>query len=109
MENPDKESKLKDLIFFSRRVYNSFYKTNPVEIFGFDTPDKPIHKCFLRFKHQLKKSNYKRIKKDLLRMHRQYVLSSEKIYKFDFIPFVTGPFTGAERLRRLIDDKPALD
>ncbi len=87
----------------------SFYKTNPVEIFGFDTPDKPIHKSFLRFKHQLKKSNYKRIKKDLLRMHRQYVLSSEKIYKFDFIPFVTGPFTGAERLRRLIDDKPALD
>lgn len=87
----------------------SFYKTNPVGIFGFDTPDKPVYTSFIRFKHQLERPTYKRIKKDLLRMHRQYVLSSEKAYKFDFIPFVAGPYTGKERLERLMDEKPALD
>lgn len=87
----------------------SFYKTNPVEIFGFDTPDKPVYTSFIRFKHQLERPTYKRIKKDLLRMHRQYVLSSEKAYKFDFIPFVAGPYAGDERLERLMDERPALD
>lgn len=87
----------------------SFYKTDPVAIFGFQTPDKPVHKVFIRFKHQLKKSSYKRIKGDLLRIHRQYVLSSEKVYKFDFIPFLTGPFISDERLQRLKDERPALD
>lgn len=87
----------------------SFYKTNPVAIFNYDTLERPIHTSFVRFKQQLKKSNYKRIKRDLLRVHRQYVLSSEKIYKFDFIPFLAGPFIGDERLQRLVDDQPALD
>lgn len=87
----------------------SFYKTDPVAIFGFQTPDKPVHKVFIRFKHQLKKSSYKRIKGDLLRIHRQYVLSSEKVYKFDFIPFLAGPFISDERLERLQDERPALD
>lgn len=87
----------------------SFYKTDPVAIFGFQTPDKPVHKVFIRFKHQLKKSSYKRIKGDLLRIHRQYVLSSEKVYKFDFIPFLAGPFISDERLERLKDERPALD
>jgi hypothetical protein len=86
-----------------------FYKTDPVAIFGFTNPDKPTHKSFLRFKHQLKTPNYKRIKKDLLQLHRQYVLSADKLYKFDFIPFVAGPYISTERLQRLIDKKPALD
>lgn len=87
----------------------SFYKTNPVAIFGFDKPDKPVYTSFIRFKHQLERPTYKRIKKDLLRMHRQYVLSSEKAYKFDFMPFVAGPYIGHDRLQRLMDEKPALD
>jgi hypothetical protein len=87
----------------------SFYKTDPVAIFGFQTPDKPVHKVFIRFKHQLRTPNYKRIKKDLLQLHRQYVLSADKLYKFDFIPFVAGPYISKERLQRLIDKKPALD
>ncbi len=87
----------------------SFYKTDPVAIFGFDSPDNEVHTAFIRFKHQLKKSSYKRIKNDLLRIHRQYVLSSEKFYKFDFIPFIAGPFVNDERIKRLMDERPALD
>jgi hypothetical protein len=68
-----------------------------------------VHKVFIRFKHQLRTPNYKRIKKDLLQLHRQYVLSADKLYKFDFIPFVAGPYISKERLQRLIDKKPALD
>lgn len=85
-----------------------FYKTNPFAILGFGDVSERVHICLIRFKHQLTPATYKRIKRDLLRVHRQYVMSAEKRYTYDFIPFIAGPHIGQSRIDRLANGLPAI-
>ena len=67
-----------------------FYKTKTVEACGY--PDLPQAKLLLiRFKKMLTAEHYKKIKKDTLRVHRQYVLGSDTRSQFDFALMTAGP------------------
>ncbi|MDI6835252.1 MAG: hypothetical protein QMD99_06010, partial [Rhizobiaceae bacterium] len=55
-------------------------------------PDAPQAKiAFVRIKHMLSAERYRRIKRDLLRVHRQYVLDSDRRASFDFSLMTAGP------------------
>ncbi|KQV81634.1 hypothetical protein [Rhizobium sp. Root1220] len=67
-----------------------FYKVRVVEACGHpDAPQPEI--VFIRVKQMLTSEHYKKIKKDLLRVHRQYVLGPDIRAPFDFTLLTAGP------------------
>ncbi|MFC3164830.1 hypothetical protein [Ciceribacter thiooxidans] len=68
----------------------NFYRSKVVALAGH--PDAPQAKiAFVRIKHMLSAERYRRIKRDLLRVHRQYVLDSDRRASFDFSLMTAGP------------------
>jgi hypothetical protein len=68
----------------------NFYRVKVVTAAGFaDLPQ--AHILFIRFKHMLSPDRYRRIKRDFLRMHRQYVLGPDRRASFDFTLMTAGP------------------
>uniref|UniRef100_UPI0031014214 hypothetical protein n=1 Tax=Neorhizobium sp. EC2-8 TaxID=3129230 RepID=UPI0031014214 len=68
----------------------NFYKCPVVSLCGF--PEAPQPKIiFIRLKNMLTAERYSRIKYDFLRVHRQYVLGSDKRVDFDFTLLTVGP------------------
>ncbi len=68
-----------------------FYKCAVVSLCGH--PDAPqAELMFIKVKHLLKPERYLRIKRDFLRVHRQYVLHADNPGSFDFTLLTTGPF-----------------
>lgn len=68
----------------------NFYKCPVVTLCGF--PEEPQPKIiFIRLKNMLSAERYARIKYDFLRIHRQYVLASDKRVEFDFTLLTAGP------------------
>lgn len=71
-----------------------FYKSKVVAIAGHaDAPQAGI--VYIRFKHMLTAAHYRKIKRDMLRVHRQYVLGSDKRTDFDFSMMTAGPLPAA--------------
>ena len=69
----------------------NFYKSRVVALCGH--PDAPqAGLAFIRMKRLLSPEHYRRIKSDLLRIHRQYVLHADLRGSFDFALLTTGPF-----------------
>ena len=58
-----------------------------------DAPQPPI--VFIRLKHMLSPERYGRIKRDFLRVHRQYVLDADVRAPFDFTMMTAGPLPAA--------------
>ncbi|RWX78897.1 hypothetical protein EPK99_09990 [Neorhizobium lilium] len=72
----------------------NFYKSRVVSLTGH--PDAPQAKnAFIRVKNMLSAERYKRIRYDILRVHRQYVLDTEKQSNFDFTLMTAGPLPAA--------------
>jgi hypothetical protein len=72
-----------------------FYKTRVAALCGHaDAPQATI--IFIRFKTMLTEEHYRRIKKDFLRMHRQYVLGPDRRAAFDFTLMTAGPLPAAD-------------
>jgi hypothetical protein len=68
-----------------------FYKSRVVAVSGY--PDAPqAELLFIRVKHLLSPEHYRKIRRDLLRVHRQYVLPADLRSPFDFTFQTTGPF-----------------
>ncbi|MBW9080743.1 hypothetical protein JNB84_22535 [Rhizobium pusense] len=68
----------------------SFYKTKVVSLCGHPAlPQARI--IFIRIKKMLSPERYRRIKWDLLRVHRQYVLDADHQTPFDFFLLTAGP------------------
>jgi len=68
-----------------------FYKSRVVALSGH--PDAPQAEIItIRVKHLLTQERYRRVKRDLLRVHRQYVLHADKRGSFDFTLLTVGPF-----------------
>lgn len=68
-----------------------FYKTRVVALAGH--PDAPqAGLLFIRVRKLLSEARYKKIKRDFLRVHRQYVLHADRRGSFDFALLTTGPF-----------------
>ncbi len=68
----------------------NFYRVKVVEAAGFaDLPQAAILR--IRFRHMVTPERYRRIKRDFLRMHRQYVLGPDRRAPFDFTLMTAGP------------------
>nr|WP_316654368.1 hypothetical protein [uncultured Gellertiella sp.] len=71
------------------------YKARTVSASGFaDAPQPPI--VPFRFRTVLSEERYRRIKSDILRMHRQYVLGPDRRGSFDFTLLTAGPLPSAQ-------------
>lgn len=67
-----------------------FYKSRVVSLAGH--PDaKQASIAFIRIKRLVSTDRYRRIKRDFLRVHRQYVLGSDRRSNFDFTVMTAGP------------------
>ena len=66
------------------------YKARTVAASGFPRAPQPPIVPF-RFRTVLSEERYRRIKTDILRMHRQYVLGPDKRGSFDFTLMTAGP------------------
>lgn len=73
----------------------NFYKANVPASCGFPELRQPRH-IRLRFRDVLTDDHYRRIKRDFLRVHRQYVLGPSRRGNFDFTLFTAGPFAAIE-------------
>jgi hypothetical protein len=68
----------------------NFYKCPVVALCGHkDAPQPKI--TFIRLKNMLTPERYKKIKRDMMRVHRQYVLDADYRSLFDFALMTTGP------------------
>lgn len=93
----------------------NFYRSRTFELCGHaDLPPATI--LLLRFKRMLDPAHYRRIKRDMLRVHRQYVLAPDRRAEFDFTLLTAGPFRAAsfagfspQRLPPLRDDGALAD
>lgn len=73
----------------------NFYRTRVVAAAGFPAlPQARIQ--LIRFKHMLSPERYRRIKRDFLRMHRQYVLGPDRRASFDFTLLSAGPIAAID-------------
>ncbi len=71
-----------------------FYKSRVVALAGHeDAPQATL--AFIRVKRMMAPERYNRIKRDFLRVHRQYVLGSEAKSNFDFTLMTAGPLPAA--------------
>lgn len=69
----------------------SFYKSSVTALTGHaDVPSPRL--IFLRIRNMLEPERYRRIKRDFLRVHRQYVLGSDRRTNFDFGLMTAGPW-----------------
>jgi hypothetical protein len=72
----------------------SFYKSSLTALTGHaDAPAPRL--IFLRIRNMLNPDRYRRIKRDFLRVHRQYVLGSDRRTNFDFGLLTAGPLPAA--------------
>lgn len=86
----------------------NFYKANIPAACGHRDVKQPRH-IRLRFRHVLTDDHYRRIKRDFLRVHRQYVLGPSRRGNFDFTLFTAGPFRAEEFVDFRSDRLPDLD
>jgi hypothetical protein len=85
-----------------------FYKTKVVALCG-HAGAKQAEIIFIRFKTMLSAAHYKKIKRDFLRVHRQYVLGSDKRSAFDFMMMTNGPLPALDFTRFTPEDLPVLE
>lgn len=85
----------------------NFYRARVVEIAGF--PDLPqAHVLLTRFKYMLTPDHYRRIKRDFLRVHRQYVLGPDRRANYDFCLMTAGPFSARDFVGFAAGDLPPM-
>ena len=84
----------------------SFYKTSVTALTGHADAPRP-KLVFLRFKTMLSPERYRRIKLDFLRVHRQYVLGSDRRSPFDFCLMTAGPLPALSFARFAEGGSPA--
>jgi hypothetical protein len=81
----------------------NFYKTDPVAEMGLKREPQrpfPVTKT-VRMKEMLQPEIYKRVKRNLFRVHYQYVFGNTKPYWYDFFQICCGPIS----LRARTDDR----
>ncbi|MCZ3378811.1 hypothetical protein [Rhizobium sp. AG207R] len=72
-----------------------FYKTKVAAVCGHEDA-RQASILFIRFKQMLSETHYKKIKRDFLRVHRQYVLGPDVRAFFDFTLMTAGPLPAAD-------------
>ncbi len=70
------------------------YKCNTAKLTGHEDAPQPTI-VPIRFKHSLSDERYRKNKRNFLRMHRQYVLGSDRASGYDFALLTAGPLPAA--------------
>jgi hypothetical protein len=84
-----------------------FYKSSVVALAGHaQAPQAQV--ATIRMRHMLTPQRYRRIRRDFLRVHRQYVLGSDRPSAFDFTLMTAGPFPASSFAGFSPDNLPAL-
>ncbi|MEZ2127376.1 MULTISPECIES: hypothetical protein [unclassified Sinorhizobium] len=84
-----------------------FYKAPVVRLAGHaDAPQANI--VFIRIRHMLASERYRKIKRDFLRVHRQYVLGPDLRAPFDFTLLTAGPLPAASFAKFSSANMPSL-
>jgi hypothetical protein len=84
-----------------------FYKSRVVALAGHaDAPQ--AHVTTIRMRHMLTPQHYRKIRRDFLRVHRQYVLGSDLPSAFDFTLMTAGPLPASSFARFSQDNMPAV-
>jgi hypothetical protein len=73
----------------------NFHKADPASVLGLTAKRPPVLQ-FVRFRAMLTPQTYRRIKRDWLRVHRQFVLAAERRTAYSFHMMLAGPFCFAE-------------
>jgi hypothetical protein len=73
----------------------NFYHTDPAAVLGLAAKRPPVLQ-FVRFRTLLTPQTYRRIKRDWLRVHRQFVLAAERRASYSWHMTLAGPFRFAE-------------
>lgn len=71
-----------------------FYKTRVVALSGYSQATQPSI-AYIKVKHMLSPDRYRRIRRNFLRVHRQYVLGPDVRAPFDFTLMTAGPLPAA--------------
>jgi len=81
------------------------YRCHTVALCGHEDAAQP-KLVFIRFKHALSPERYKKNRRDLLRMHRQYILGPDRKSGFDFTLMTAGPLPAASFVDLKSDQPP---
>ena len=73
----------------------NFYRADPVSVLGLQAKHPPVLQ-YIRFRAMLTPQTYRRIKRNWLRVHRQFVLAGERRTNYSFHMMLAGPFPLAE-------------
>jgi hypothetical protein len=73
----------------------NFHKADPASVLGLTAKRPPVLQS-IRFRAMLTPQTYRRIKRDWLRVHRQFVLAAERRTAYSFHMMLAGPFRLAE-------------
>jgi hypothetical protein len=76
----------------------NFYKTDPVRECGLPSTGRPIIRI-VRIRHMLEPDSYRRVRRNVYRVHSQFVGGNERRAAYDYFMFVCGPLP-AEYLAR---------
>jgi hypothetical protein len=73
----------------------NFYRADPAAALGVAAKRPPVLQ-YVRFRSMLTAETYRRIKRNWLRVHRQFVLAGERRTNYSFHMMLAGPFQFAE-------------
>ena len=76
----------------------NFYKTDPVRDCGLQSTGRPIIRT-VRIRHMLQPASYRRIRRNLYRVHCQFVSGNERRAVYDYFMFVCGPLSAEQQAR----------
>ncbi len=75
----------------------NFFRTNPVEWMGLPAVGRPIVKT-IRLRETLKPEEYRYLKVNFLRLHRQFAMPNTRRYFYDFFLICFGPMPLQQRV-----------
>ena len=75
----------------------NFFRTDPVEQMGLPPTGKPIVKT-MRLRETMTPDEYRYLKVNFLRLHRQFAMPNSRRYFYDFYLICFGPMSLAERV-----------
>jgi hypothetical protein len=76
----------------------NFYKSDPVRESGLQPTGRPIVRT-VRIRHMLQPSSYRRVRRNLYRVHCQFVSGNERRAAYDYFMFVCGPVAAEQQAR----------
>lgn len=76
----------------------SFYRTDPVRALGLVGPGSPVVRS-VRASRMLDEATYRRVRRNLFRIHCQYVRGNQRRADYDYYMFAVGPLRAEDQAR----------